>query len=254
MLLGFAIVMSSVLVTRLPTAARPPGAGWMFVVALTLGALSSAGTFLLISDRRERASLTTRVLIALYSSGVSSAGILATAANDSALALFGACVSSILLIAGCVSLVMDPRTALSEPQSRGDENSDDSHETAPSASPTFGLAGELVEADTPFPDSVDQSWRRWREGGLDILDGCIRASFEAGQSSTVLHIPLQPAMPSSPSVDCEPADSADIRITADPIMPFGVRLVCRRGGDVASPLDSMISIRISASAATSRAA
>lgn len=245
-LLSLMLFMSAVLVTRLPAASGSLSAGWVLLVALGLGSLSLGGSWLLVTDRANPLSLPVRLLVTLFAAGTAATGVLAAAALGEAGAVAVGSVAALLFLSSGLVLALRAESG-SALQSGGSQSDSGSAAAPPSNGPGGNLPPEPRDADEGEVD-FDQSWRRWREGNLDVLEGCVRATFESGQATAVVHIPLQPAMSSVPSVECEPADGAAVRIMADPVMPFGVRLVCRRGAEVVEKLETMISVRISATA------
>jgi hypothetical protein len=250
-LLALSVFVAAVLATRLP-ATRPLSTGWMFVVAIVLGGMCTAGTHLLLTCGRSPISL--RLLIALFSAGTATVGILATASTGSAASFAGGCLLSLLILGGSVAMAVRNEDA---------DTFAGSSEQSPSVSAFASSMGTTPPATVAEPDpgiaesspeNVDQSWRRWHENNEDVLEGSVRVAFEPGQATAIVHIPVQPAMAACPQVECEPVEDSPIRISADPIFPYGVRLVCRRSEGVGQSLVTMVSVMISSPISAARAA
>jgi hypothetical protein len=253
LLLALCLFAAAVLQVRLP-AARSLSAAWMFAVSFLLGGLSIIGTHLLLGSGR--LPIAVRLVISLFSAGTASAGILATASAGSAATFAGGCVFSLLILGGSVVLATcEVDSAATESQTQAD------------AKPIVALPIAVVAPPVPDVDqhtalsvehspapNLDQSWRRWHEDNRDFLEGCVRVAFEAGQATAIVHIPVQPAMAAPPQVECEPVDDSPIRISADPVLPFGIRLVCRRSESMREPFETMVSVLISSPLAAARAA
>lgn len=101
-------------------------------------------------------------------------------------------------------------------------------------------------ATPPLPEHVEQTSSRYVAEGRDCVETCLRVRFEPGQQTAVVHLPIQPAMSSVPEVECEPCDGTEMRITVDPVQPYGVRLVVRRPAPFVAADEAVIAVLISA--------
>lgn len=253
LLLAMCLFAAAVLQTRLP-GTRSLSVAWTFAVAVILGGMSIAGTQLLLTGGPLPTAM--RIVIGLFGAGAASSGVLATASAGSAFAFAFGCVLSLLILGGSVVLAVSRDDAVAA-------KSQKPVEAAPAVSPPIADIAPFVSIveqhrDTSVERSpahdLDQSWRRWHEDKQEFLEGCVRVAFEPGQATAVVHIPVQPAMAAPPQVECEPVDDCPMRISADPVLPYGVRLVCRRTETVSEPIETMVSVLISSPIATVRAA
>ncbi len=97
----------------------------------------------------------------------------------------------------------------------------------------ISLAREPVLSE---PVSVDESedglvcrlQRRSLDSGVDLLEGQLTATFDAGAKQTVLHIPFTPPFSAPPHIDCEIADGSDVRIKVGAVFTYGARLELKR--------------------------
>jgi hypothetical protein len=252
LLLGLSAIVAAILVVRLAGAepAGPLSAGWPFAVMLVLGGMCAAGNYALLRAGGGD-SLPVRVLAALMSGGIITTAVLATASHGSTATFAGGCVASLLCLAGLVWLAL----CGVDLTVKGDRSQDSEPASPLQSRDSLEPARQEIAISTPdHHEPVDQTWRRWKHAGQDILEGCVRVQFQPGQSTATIHVPVQPAMSSAPEVECEPTDDADIRTSADPVLPYGVRFTCRRTRDVQEPMETAISIRLAAPAAIAKAA
>ncbi|MBX3442719.1 MAG: hypothetical protein KF774_09945 [Planctomyces sp.] len=250
-LLGAAVFAAAVLVARLPVsgASSTASAAWVLLTAALVGGLALSGTHLLLTAQPEPADVRVRLLAALAASGIAAVATLTVAAQGAPWVFGGAILTSLGLIAGSsaaalrgVSLAVVARPAALDAGTLSGRPTAAAWPVAPTG-PAANAAAEPLAAD--LPPGVEQSWQRSRIDGRDLLEGVVRITFEAGESTAIVHVPLQPAMAQVPDVECEPVDDAEIRVAADPVLPYGVRLTCRRSGETAQPLSTAIAVAIS---------
>jgi hypothetical protein len=252
LLLALCLFAAAVLHARLP-ATRSLSIAWTFAVASVLGGMSILGTQLLLTSHPLPTCV--RLVIALFGASAATSGILATASAGSTASFATGCIMSLLILGSSAAMAL-----------REDKFAVAKLRTDITSAPTVAAPIPAIEplvasrdqnqdttADHP-PHDLDQSWRRWHEDNQDILEGCVRVAFEPGLATAIVHIPVQPAMAAPPQVECEPVEDCPIRISADPVLPYGIRLVCRRTEAVSEPFETMVSVLISSSTASARAA
>ena len=235
---GFAAVLvAAVLVTRLGSAPHAIAPWWTLATALLVGALSTVCVELL--DQMPASSpfrQAGRIVGALFASAVTSVAILATTSRAGAPQLTFAWILCLLFTAtaGYWAIARSNPAVEAAPASTATD-------LAPRTVPL-----EPVHTDHELPEHVQQTLSRYLADGRDHLEACVRVRFEPGQQSAIVHLPIQPAMHSLPDVECEPVGKEDLRITADPIQPFGVRLVCRRPAPATLAGEAIVAVLISA--------
>jgi hypothetical protein len=251
-----ATFVTAVLVTRLSAAPQSLSPWWTLATALLVGGLSSSCVELLERHAETPSRRMSRIVGAIFASGVTSLAILATTRQAGAVHLAFACTLSLLFsataVGWAVGMVRQPGNV--------------AHESPPGTVDTIPLAGgpPVDERDGDFatepetsgqglPDHVEQTLSRYLADGKDVLEACLRVRFEPGQQTAVVHLPIQPAMQFDPEVECEPIGDDDLRITVDPAQPYGVRLVCRRPAPCTGPGESTIAVLVSADRAAARA-
>lgn len=125
---------------------------------------------------------------------------------------------------------------------------------SPAAVPSTGATGHaypIPAADDSHRDILEaarptQKWTRISSDGIESIEAEIAVRFAAGERQVFVHLPIQPSLPSIPSVECEPVDVADVELQVELATPFGVRLLARRGRDVAAPQTTAIAILLTA--------
>jgi hypothetical protein len=234
-LMAASMFMSVLIVIRVlslrPQAALP--AIWPALTTLFLGGLASAGCWLLEVGLSRRPQFLERLLLRMAAAGWTIAAVLATTVGGSTWSLAIGCVASVGGLAWAVA------SSISEPSA---------------AKAVAQNAATPASISEPANAQADQTWRRWAEGDRDCLEGCVRVDFAAGQSTAVIHVPLQPAMSAIPDVETEPMEDCELRVSADPVLPYGVRLTCRRSGGLDQPLRAGVAVHISAPMKSARAA
>lgn len=113
---------------------------------------------------------------------------------------------------------------------------------------------ESVSSESSSPETLPavrptQRWTRTSSGGAESIEAEIAVRFAAGERQVFVHLPIQPSLPATPSVECEPVDSAEIEIQVELVTPFGVRLLARRDRNCASSLTTTIAVMLTAEAA-----
>ena len=185
-----------------------------------------------------------RIAGAAFATGVTSIAILATTRHAGPAQLAFAWTLCLLFTATAGYWAV----ARSNPDSRVVTTSPEAN----SGTSVIPIATPLTEQE--LPEHVQQTLSRYLAEGRDHLEACVRVRFEPGQQSAIIHLPIQPAMHSIPEVECEPVGDEDVRITADPIQPFGVRLVCRRPAPASLPGEAIVAVLISADTIATAAA
>lgn len=134
------------------------------------------------------------------------------------------------------------------PQSEpGGNRSDDSpFRTVPRES-LISLAREPVLNDQPDDeeaagDLISRWQRRSGDGGSDVLEGQLVATFESGSRHAVLHVPFSPPFSAAPRVDCEVTDGSEVRIKVGAVFTYGVRLELKRNSTELPNLDVALEI------------
>jgi hypothetical protein len=118
-----------------------------------------------------------------------------------------------------------------------------------------GDEGEIDDAEAEsLPEHVVQTTTRYSLDGADCLEACVRLHFGPGQQSATVHVPIQPAMPAVPEVHCELTAGESIRVSSDPVQPYGVRIVGRRSGSLEGETDAVVAVLIQSRASASAAA
>jgi hypothetical protein len=92
-----------------------------------------------------------------------------------------------------------------------------------------------------------QSWTRSVIDGIEAIEAELQVVFAAGQRQVFVHLPIQPSLPATPEVECEPVDDCNLEIQVDLATPFGVRLQIRRS-TVAGPLRAGIAVMMTSTA------
>jgi hypothetical protein len=228
----------------------------MLSAAAVVGGLCLAGVHFFITAEPGTAPLRIRLLAALFSSAIACLATVTAASQGTALTFVCGCLLAALLLAGSLVLALLDnlpwRAFLDSLATRF--RAAPSELMAAESSGAAVVAASDEDESAALPEGVDQSWRRWGMEGRDILDGCVRVHFEPGQATAIVHIPLQPAMMTTPHVDVEPVDDCDLRISADPVLPYGVRLTCRRSGELEAALSTAVAVQISAAQTRAKAA
>lgn len=98
-----------------------------------------------------------------------------------------------------------------------------------------------------------QTWTRTSAEGVESIEAEIAVRFAAGERQVFVHLPIQPSLPSTPAVECEPVDSADIELQVELATPFGVRLLARRSREIAAPLTTSVAVLLTAEPVASAA-
>jgi hypothetical protein len=77
--------------------------------------------------------------------------------------------------------------------------------------------------------------RRIRIAGGELIEGCARVEFAAGQKEALLHLAFCPPLAFVPVVHGEDANGGDVDVRAESVHTFGARLSVRRtaGSDAA---------------------
>lgn len=91
------------------------------------------------------------------------------------------------------------------------------------------------------------------QDGCEVVEGAFRVEFEPGQKQVAIHLPLAPALPSAPEIECEPVDGdVDVRIRVTSAEAWGVRLEVVRATELEQ--SQAVQIGYFASAAESQSA
>ncbi|HVJ67554.1 MAG TPA: hypothetical protein VM510_06190 [Caulifigura sp.] len=251
---GFAaLFVTAILMTRLSITPQPLSAWWTMATALVVGGLCASSIEL--GARESSITRLGRTAGALAGSGVTSFAILATTRQANPAQVAFACVLCVLFASTAIIWALrselEAESAQQEITGRCASRSDNSpnNSTHVAASTT-----DRRDADSGLPDHVDQTLRRYIADRRDHLEACVRVRFQAGQQTSIVHLPIQPPMSLEPEVECEPVDDADLRITVDPAQPYGVRLVCRRSGPWTEAAESVVAVLVTADTLANAAA
>ena len=111
----------------------------------------------------------------------------------------------------------------------------------------ISLAREPVLNDPPSSEEADSELvsrvqRRSLESGVDLLEGQLIATFQAGSKQAVLHVPFSPPFAAAPHVDCEVADGSDVRIKVGAVFTYGVRVELKRNSSELPALDVAVDL------------
>ncbi len=258
LLSGGAFSLGAVLFARAAVGAATEGLPWSVrtLAALTAAALAWGGWSVAWSRRFTAAE----PVVAIGAGGV--LVTLPTFLAVSALAGGGATVAGLVAAIGLVgavtiATVLHPLGRLADDAIREIAISKvlDSASSPAVASPAGG-----AEIAVPFAGGADarceilpavrasQKWTRTTSEGLESIEAEIEVRFAAGERQVFVHLPIQPSLPSTPSVECEPVDSAEIELEVELVTPFGVRLLARRGPACAGPLSTTIAVLLTAGA------
>ncbi len=250
-----AAFVALVLLTRLPVASAPPRLIWTLITPVAIGGLWQFGLRQFAASPGQTKLAEIEMVLVCMGGLLTAAATLATSSRGGSGQVLAASVLSILPI------LWSARRILLRPQAQSQLPEQKTEPTAPKRADSQNEFAPPCETQSPGTKAVEipvgqfnQSSTRYLADGLDCLEACVRIHFDAGQQTAVVHIPIQPAMAQAPEVECEPAEDADLRITADPIFPYGVRLVCRRPGPWTNPLDSSVSVLLTTSQLAVRAA
>jgi len=245
-LISATVFVTVVLAARSSAMTVPVSIGWVFVTAMFVGGLNIAGLYAMLTSRTLPQSWEIRFALALFTSALTLFAILTITARGTVWHLGLALGLALLLVTAEVWTAV--RSGRDQPGAEEIAHADD-------PSNTFeGRVNSDEETPIVLSPDTEQQWRRWIAGGRDHLEGCVRLRFLPGQATATVHVPLQPAMPSVPDVELEPVDDVDLRISADPVLPYGVRLVCRRTTQLETELNTAIAVAISAAQQAVRAA
>ncbi len=244
-----AIFVTLVLVTRLPQATVPLNGWWTFATWLFVGGLSAAGCAL------ARESGTTppafNLACGMMAAAVTTAALLATThlAGPTQLAVAGGLsFASFLVVLGeyaQASIARPVAAATAEQPELNDKTPADSVPESLTLMTDSAVDDPEGPSSLSLPDHFQQTSSRYIADGRDCLEACLRVRFEPGQQTAIVHVPIQPAMPCDPEVECEPAGGDEVRVTVDPAQPYGIRLVCRRSSPCADAGESIIAVLIS---------
>ena len=94
--------------------------------------------------------------------------------------------------------------------------------------------------------------RRHRDENGERIELQARLEFVAGAREAVLHVPLWPALPARPVVECEPLDGDEIELRVTSAEPYGVRIEGRLATAAIGPRTILIGVEIRASTDRSR--
>jgi hypothetical protein len=135
------------------------------------------------------------------------------------------------------------------------------HAGEPRAEPetVFGSAGMANQGgasrDDAFEDgAVTQRIVRRRTSGGDIVEALLRVAFQPGEREIALHIPLWPAMATTPTVDCEPLDDSAVETRVTVVQTYGVRIEVRRSGPINAAAVVPLGVQVVAAAEAEAAA
>jgi hypothetical protein len=106
-----------------------------------------------------------------------------------------------------------------------------------------------------FEDSaVTQRIVRRRTPGGDFVEALLRVAFQPGEREVALHIPLWPALATTPTVECEPLDDSAVEPRVTVAQTYGVRIEVRRSGSIDAAAVVPLGVQIAAIAKAEAAA
>lgn len=94
--------------------------------------------------------------------------------------------------------------------------------------------GEPVDAIPTVQTDEDTTFWMTRkqvdEDGIlgEVIEGSVRVVLVAGQKTTSVHLPISPALPAIPVIECDVTNADGIRIKVGEVRTFGVRFDLRR--------------------------
>ncbi len=102
-------------------------------------------------------------------------------------------------------------------------------------------------AEEPEPDAdVIQQIIRRRTAEGEVLEVTAALEFAPDEQRVSLHLPISPALPARPEVECEPWEDGDLELQVGAAYPHGVRIDARRPGDAQAARRAMIAVLIRA--------
>ena len=102
---------------------------------------------------------------------------------------------------------------------------------------------EAVDIVSIFQDpGLMQQVSRTEQDGFDTLVGYFRCKFECGQQRAVLHVVIQPAMPSLPEVETMVVDAENVRVRLTDIKVYGLRAEIVLSQPAASGMSILIEV------------
>jgi hypothetical protein len=105
-----------------------------------------------------------------------------------------------------------------------------------------------LPAEEPADDpALSQSWRRYvDDSGCDVFEGYVRAAFEAGSRQAAIHLAFCPPFERTPTLETEPLDELDLKLTHAVVLPYAARIDVRLAEPAEEGLRVMIGIRAAA--------
>ncbi len=140
-------------------------------------------------------------------------------------------------IPGAITQAGEPR---SEPET---------DRAAGTADPDGGASGDAFE-----DGAVSQRIVRRRTPGGDVVEAVLRVAFQPGEREVALHVPLWPAMATTPAVECEPLDDSSVEPRVTAAQTYGVRIEVRRSGSIDAAAVVPLGVQIAAAAEAEAAA
>lgn len=104
----------------------------------------------------------------------------------------------------------------------------------------------LEDPELPPDSEVTQRLVRRRTVDGEVLEASAALEFAPGEQRVSLHLPISPALPAAPEVECEPWEDEDLELQVGAAYPHGVRIDARRRGDDQAARRVMIGIWIRA--------
>jgi hypothetical protein len=91
--------------------------------------------------------------------------------------------------------------------------------------------------------AVHQRWTRRREpGGIDVIEGWIRADFPTGARVTHVHTTFCPPFASTPHIEAEPVEGPTSTLKIGPVYPHGARVEIRLEHAAPEPVRIMVAL------------
>lgn len=235
------------------------GAGWTArtVAVLAVGLLSAGGWWLAWSERLCKRDPVVRLAFALAT--VTAPSLIAwvavsAGASPTGLVFRGLLVAGLTLTVSAATLRALVEDICRELSASSNESVMERENSVSRPRDEIAIA---ASAELPKVESVServQTWSRAVAGGMESIEAEMVVTFAAGERQTTVHVPIQPALPRTPQVECEPVEALDLEIEPELVTPFGIRLRVRRKGPTNQPFQARIAVLISAEAVVTDAA
>lgn len=224
------------------------------VTALALVMSLGAAALFILSDEHRRSrqwSVGRRLGLALLSLVLPAMIAAATTVNASPFAL--GLVTGLLTLGLCGVIAFEGSRA-ADP-SAVETRADPETTRGPESSSTEGTSAWNANSDEVTSSGLVQQFaRRQAEDGSELIEAVLTAVFAPFERETVVHLPFQPALASTPHIECEPLDTSEVTATVTSARPYGVRIELRRETADERELAVPIGVEITSAASAARVA